>query len=185
MKLANARSLARQMSTQNGRTHLSAWSCMPFAVRAFAPMQTVPLPLFAVLHCLQKQFVTAMLCMHDSGVPLASDQSALYKTLSRLFSFFSSTLLFFCLQKLVVQCDAVYAGQWCASGQGSACSMSRLLLFFIKAFLFFRVQNQTLSLMFCMQDSVVSVARDQACSMSDSSSSSSRHSSSSVCRQWL
>ena len=102
-------------------------------------MQTVPLPPFAVLHCLQKQLVTAMLsysssqhcsssvcrkwslnvmlCMQDSGVPLASDQHALYKTLSRLLFFFVSTLLLFCLQNMVVECDAVYAGQWRASGQ--------------------------------------------------------------------
>ena len=31
--------------------------------------------------------------------------------------FFFSTLLLFCLQKMVVECDAVYAGQWRASGQ--------------------------------------------------------------------
>ncbi len=79
-------------------------------------MQTVPLPLLAVLHCLQKQFD---------------------------------------------DCNAACAGQWRASGQSPACRMSGLLFFFSKAFLFFHLQKQTLSLMLCMQDSGVPLASDQ------------------------
>ena len=128
---------------------------------------------------IHKKLLNVMLCVQDSGVPLPSDQPAVYKTLFTLLFFFS-TLLFFCLQKMVVECHALYAGQWRASGHSLACSMCTLLLFLFKAFLFFRVQHKTLSVMLCMQDSVVSVASHQPAVCLDSGSFSARHSSSSI-----
>ncbi len=148
---------------------VSAWPCVPFAVMVSAYMQTVPLPPFAVLRCLQEEYVTAMLHLQDSGVPLANDQPAV------CVHSCSSSLR----QKMVV--NLTLCMQWRASGQSPACSTSALLFFFSKAFIFFHLQNQTLSVMLCVQDSGVPLASDEPAVCAHSCSSSSRHSSSSAC----